>query len=93
MKFINLLKKELIELINKQMIFGLVITCLILMAVGSVMGSAIDSAEESVSNVNLCDMDNTEFTKSILSDLKAMNVKVKQVNSNDFSSASSPEKL
>ncbi len=51
MKFINLLKKELIELINKQMIFGLVITCLILMAVGSVMGSAIDSAEESVSNV------------------------------------------
>lgn len=92
MKFINLLKKELIELINKQMIFGLVITCLILMAVGSVMGSAIDSAEESVSNVNLCDMDNTEFTKSILSDLKAMNVKVKQVDSNDFSSASSPEK-
>ncbi len=34
MKFLNLLKKELRELINAQMITGLVLTVVLLMAVG-----------------------------------------------------------
>ena len=44
MKFLNLLKKELRELINAQMITGLVLTVVILMAVGKVISSATDIA-------------------------------------------------
>ena len=47
MKFINLLKKELAELINKQMILGLLLTLAILMIVGQVMTEAIDTVTES----------------------------------------------
>ena len=42
MKFINLLKKELIELINKQMILGIVIIGVLFMIVGQVMEESIE---------------------------------------------------
>ena len=44
MKFINLLKKELAELINVQMILSLVVTMGIFMVLGGVMKSSIDEA-------------------------------------------------
>ena len=44
MKFLTLLKKELRELINMQMILGLVITVVMLLVVGNVMSGVMDDA-------------------------------------------------
>ena len=67
MKFVNLLKKELVELINKQMLLGLVITFGILFLVGQVTTEVIEDVQSSVYNVNIIDEDDTEFTKDIIS--------------------------
>ena len=75
MKFINLLKKELSELINAQMLLSLVLTMAIFMVLGGVMKSSIDDAMDSAKNVtiNICDRDKTDFTKSIEEALLAIN--------------------
>ncbi|MBQ6180292.1 MAG: ABC transporter permease [Ruminococcus sp.] len=75
MKFINLLKKELSELINVQMILSLVLTLGIFMVLGNVMKTSIDEAIDSVTNVtiNICDRDKTDFTKAIEDALLAIN--------------------
>ena len=67
MKFINLLKKELSELINIQMLLSLVLTMGIFMILGNVMTSSIDEAIDSTKNVtiNISDRDQTDFTKAI----------------------------
>ena len=72
MKFINLLKKELVELVNKQMLIGLVITFGILFIVGQVTTDVIETVSSSIYNVNIIDEDDTEFTKDIINDLKSM---------------------
>ena len=46
MKFINLFKKELSELINKQMIISLIATMAIFMILGSVMTESISDISE-----------------------------------------------
>ncbi|MBQ9809326.1 MAG: ABC transporter permease [Ruminococcus sp.] len=75
MKFINLLKKELSELINLQMILSLVITMGIFMVLGGVMKSSINEAVEATKNVtiNICDRDKTDFTNDIMEALLAVN--------------------
>ena len=72
MKFINLLKKELSELINLQMILGLIVSLGIFMALGGIMNVTIDEAVEKTSNVTLriSDRDDTEFTKTMLETIK-----------------------
>lgn len=72
MKFINLLKKELVELINKQMLVGLVLTFGILFVVGQVTTNVIETVSSSVYNVNIIDEDDTEFTQDIMNDLKSI---------------------
>ncbi len=68
MKFINLLKKELSELVNFQMLIGLVATVAIFMILGGVMKTTVDQAVDKSENVtiNICDRDNTEFTENII---------------------------
>ena len=85
MKFINLLKKELRELINVQMIIGLVVSMSLLVIIGGVMGDAIEDAVSNSGDVYISDQDNTEFTESIIADLKKMgyNVKEKEVTKED----------
>lgn len=65
MKFINLLKKELSELINKQMIIGLAVTMVILMLVGNIMKTTINDAVSQTYSINLCDRDDTDLTDSL----------------------------
>ncbi|MBR4627567.1 MAG: ABC transporter permease [Ruminococcus sp.] len=79
MKFINLLKKELSELINLQMILGLVVALGIFMVLGGIMDTTIDEAKEETTNVTirLCDRDNTEYTKSLIESIKKDGNKVK----------------
>lgn len=75
MKFINLLKKELSELINTQMILGLVVVVVVFMVLGGVMKTTVNDAVDESENVtiNICDRDKTEFTESIIENIKALN--------------------
>lgn len=75
MKFINLLKKELSELINLQMILGLVVTMAIFMVLGGVMKTSINEAVNESTNVtiNISDRDKTDFTNGIIEALNAIN--------------------
>lgn len=75
MKFINLLKKELAELVNKNMLLGLVVTVVIFMMLGGIMKTTINEAVDESRNVtiNICDRDKTEFTESILEAMEKVN--------------------
>ena len=73
MKFINLLKKELAELVNVQMLATLGIMLLIFMMMGNIMTTAINDVVEDASHptVNISDRDNTELSKQLIEALKA----------------------
>lgn len=87
MKFFNLLKKELSELINKQMILGLAVTMLILMLVGNIMETTIDEAVSETYAVNLCDRDDTEFTQALIKTLESSGAEVRlfETEGDDYS--------
>lgn len=80
MKFLNLLKKELHELINVQMIIGLVVTVGLLMSVGNMMSNVMDDSTSETGTVNISDRDDTEFTRSIISSLESAGFEVNRVN-------------
>lgn len=75
MKFINLLKKELSELVNLQMGIGLIATVAIFMILGGVMKTTINDAVDSSKKVtiNICDRDNTDFTDGIMDAMESVN--------------------
>ena len=79
MKFINLLKKELRELITLQTIITMFASLIILFALGNVMGGVMEDAMKT-SDITICDQDNTEFTKGIISDLEKDGNKVTKVD-------------
>lgn len=79
MKFFNLLKKELKELLSIQTIMGMVISLAVFWGLGSVMGGVMEDAMSS-SVITICDQDNTDFTKSILSAVEAGGDKIKKVD-------------
>lgn len=80
MKFLNLLKKELRELINAQMIIGLVFTVGMLLAVGNMMSNVMDDAVSETGTVNISDRDDTEFTRNIISTLESAGFEVNRVS-------------
>ncbi|MCI7805380.1 MAG: ABC transporter permease [Oscillospiraceae bacterium] len=80
MKFLNLLKKELHELINVQMIIGLVVTVGLLMSVGNMMSNVMDDATSETGTVNISDRDDTDFTRNIISSLESAGFEVNRVN-------------
>lgn len=88
MKFINLLQKELKELINAQMIISLVAIFAILSIMGNVMKDAMDNVVKESTNpeINISDLDNTDFTNGIVEALKTAGAKVTeiQVDSDDY---------
>ena len=61
MKFINLLKKELKELINAQMIASLLVVMALLVAMGNMMSSTINEISNTEYKVSLSDRDDTEL--------------------------------
>ena len=96
MKFINLLKKELSELINKQMIISLVVMLAIFFIMGNVMESATNEIfEEAKSHkVSICNMDDTDFTREMLESFKANGgeVNLVSVSGDDYASAFKEQK-
>lgn len=79
MKFFNLLKKELMELLNKQMILGIVIMLVLFSIIGQVMHSSIDEISKNQYKINVMDCDDTDFTESIFDDMKSMNADIKMI--------------
>lgn len=65
MKFGNLLKKELRELITKQAIISMVFTMVLLIVMGQVMGGAMEEGFDT-STITLCNRDDSEFTAAVL---------------------------
>lgn len=93
MKFFNLLKKELKEMLTIQTIATLVIIVALLSFAGKGLAGAIDDAEEESSNITVCDKDNTEFSKGIVNILEqnksdssnVSNVNIVELKSDDYS--------
>lgn len=88
MKFGNLLKKELRELLTKQAIISMVFTMVLLIVMGQVIGGAMqdadDSAEEAANNIALCNQDDSEFTKNMLENMENANVTLVELESDDY---------
>lgn len=83
MKFANLLVKELRELINPQMIIGLVISVVMLTMMGNFMGTAMDKAVSGEQEAYICDEDKTDFTREIIDKVSGMeNVKLHETELN-----------
>lgn len=70
MRFFNLLKKELREMLTVQTIMTLVIMVLVLMLSGNAMTGAMEDSQKESSKIIICDQDNTEFTKSVIALMK-----------------------
>ena len=66
----HLLRKELRELINKQMLLGLLGTMLLIILLGVVMTNTMTESLESSGELHIIDYDDTEFTRSIISALE-----------------------
>lgn len=79
MKFFNLLKKELAELLNVQTIISLVVAMSLLMLMGNVMTNTIEEAVKQEYTVTLCDRDKTDFTAYMLETLRGYGAKINEV--------------
>lgn len=92
MKFRNLLKKELSELITPQAIFSMIFTMVLLIFMGQIMGSAMEEGFDT-SEINICNMDNTEFTEKVLSQLEEKGSKPNMVTISGEDYAAELERL
>lgn len=78
MKFFNLLKKELAELINAQVIISLVAVMAMFMLLGNVMTTTIEEAVKQEYTITLSDQDKTEFTAELIETLRESNAVVNE---------------
>ncbi|MDE5936881.1 MAG: ABC transporter permease, partial [Ruminococcus sp.] len=76
MKFFNLLKKELAELITAQTIIGLIVTMALFMFLGNVMNKTMEEAVKKEYSISLIDRDSTELTKTLIDSLKSANAEI-----------------
>lgn len=66
----HLLKKELSELLSKQMLIGLAVSFLVMVVIGLAMSMALSSELSSSGTVRIIDSDRTDFTARIVSSLE-----------------------
>ncbi len=70
MKFGNLLKKELSELITKQAIISMVFVLVLFVFMGQIMGRSMKEGFDT-STLNICIKDDSDFTKNVIDRIKA----------------------
>lgn len=70
MKFSNLLKKELSELITKQAIISMVFVLVLFVFMGQIMGHSMEEGFDT-STLNICIKDDSDFTKNVIDRIKA----------------------
>lgn len=85
MKFGNLLKKELGGLLTVQTIISMLMSCFILIIMGQVLGNVADEGMDT-SEVNICDLDGSDFTLGMLDALEEYGSKpaVHTLESDDY---------
>ncbi|MBQ9111320.1 MAG: ABC transporter permease [Oscillospiraceae bacterium] len=66
----HLLRKELRELMNKQMLLGLLGTMVLIIMLGVIMTNTMSESLESSGELHVIDYDDTEFTRSVISALE-----------------------
>ena len=81
MKFINLLKKELSELITAQMIVSFVAIMAMFMILGNVMSTTIEEATKQEYTIAISDRDETEFTQSLIKQMEDNGAKITKFSS------------
>ncbi|MBR6103207.1 MAG: ABC transporter permease [Ruminococcus sp.] len=70
MKFMNLFKKELREMVTVQMIAILVMIYLGMTLLGNVMEKQVEKVAKDSAKIVICDQDNTDFTKAVIELMK-----------------------
>ncbi|MDE7122507.1 MAG: ABC transporter permease [Oscillospiraceae bacterium] len=78
----NLLKKELSELFNTQMLLGLLVSFILIVMMGFVMTSTVSESLEATGEVHIIDMDQTGFTQQIMDYLEEQGYTVKKISEN-----------
>lgn len=78
----NLLKKELSELLNQQMLLGLLVSFILIVLLGFVMTSTVSESMETSGEVHMIDLDQTEFTHQISQYLEEQGYIVETVSEN-----------
>ena len=76
---IHLLKKELSELLNKQMLLGLFVSFILIVMLGMVMTSTLSGTLEESGEVHIIDLDQTDFTNQIADKLTDTGYTVKVI--------------
>lgn len=84
MKFFNLFKKELKEMLNTNMIVSLIVSFMLLTLLGQFMQSSMDNLEVNSTSITICDLDNTDLTSKIMENLNQLGYTVNtlDINSN-----------
>ncbi|MDE5768043.1 MAG: ABC transporter permease [Oscillospiraceae bacterium] len=78
----NLLRKELSELFNIQMLLGLLVSFILIVMLGFVMTSTVSESMEISSEVHIIDQDQTGFTQQIADYLEKQGYLVKKISEN-----------
>lgn len=88
MKFFNLLKKELSELINAQTIISLAVVIVMFAFLGNVMDTTVEKAVEQEYTVTIADNDQTGLTAELLDNIRQKGGKVSLITAEgeDYSS-------
>ena len=81
MKFINLLKKELTEVITAQMIISFVAIMAMFLVLGNVMSTTIEEATKQTYTIAVSDRDDTEFTRALIESMKENGAKITSFDS------------
>ncbi len=76
MKFFNLLKKELAEIINVQTVISFVIYFVLLSVMGNVMNTTIEDVSNDEYTINISDRDNTDLTAELMKLLEKSDAKI-----------------
>lgn len=78
MKFFNLLKKELAELINAQTIITLAVLLVMFMVMGNVMNITMEETLKQEYTINISDRDDTEFTHFLIDALRKSGAEINE---------------
>ena len=70
MKFASLFKKELREMLSPQTIIMLVFVLIVMVGLSGMVNGAMDEAQEESSKITICDLDDTDFSRSVIKFLK-----------------------
>lgn len=86
MKFFNLLKKELGELLTLQSFLGVIVVVVMFMFLGTFMKNSISETVKQENSISISDCDNTDFTRELIKNLQDTGAKIKEhsVSGDDY---------